>query len=96
MEQGGGAARQGQSHCLEKEELTSAPGAGPPTPPRLPEPWLARVGFVHLIWGLRSHTAMWPGGQGMNHSYAVCVEGISAVILCAQSLAKESTIRISI
>lgn len=53
MEQGGGAARPSQAHCLEKEELTSAPGAGPPTPARLPAPWLARVGFVHLIWGLR-------------------------------------------
>lgn len=85
MEQGGGAARPGQSHCLEKEELTSAPGAGPPTPPRLPEPWLARVGFVHLIWGLRSHTAMWPGGQGMKPQLCSMCRGD----LCSHSLCSE-------
>lgn len=77
MEQGGGAARTSQAHCLEKEELTSAPGAGPPTPPRLPAPWLARVGFVHLIWGLRSHSTMWPGSQGMKPQTQSMCKGVS-------------------
>lgn len=34
VEQGGGGQGSGQDHCLEKEELTSAPAAGPPAPPR--------------------------------------------------------------
>ena len=57
VEQGGGGQGSGQAHCLETKELTSAPGAGPPTPPGLPAPQAARVDFVHLIWGLRSCTA---------------------------------------
>ena len=57
MGQGGGGQGSGQAHCLEKKELTSAPAAGPPTPPGLPAPWAARVDFVHLIWGLRSRMA---------------------------------------
>lgn len=52
-------------------------GSRPSTPPRLPAPWLARVGFVHLIWGLRSHTATWPENQGMRPQTRSMCRGVS-------------------
>ena len=48
-------ARTRQGHCSEKEELTSVPGRVPPPPASCS---LGSQGdLVHLIWGLRSHTA---------------------------------------
>lgn len=82
MEQGGGMARPSQANCLEKEGLTSASGAESPTPPRFPEPCLARVGFVHLICGLGSHTAMC---QGMKSQTDSMCKGY----LCSHSLCSE-------
>lgn len=57
----GGAAQQrarSRSGLLFRKEGTDfSPGSRAPTPPGLPAPWAARVDFVHLIWGFRSHTA---------------------------------------
>lgn len=57
VEQGGGGQGSGQAHCSEKKELTSL-REQPSHPTRLPAPCAAaRVDFVHLIWGWRSHPA---------------------------------------
>lgn len=71
VERGGGGPGSGQAHCSEKEELTSAPGAVPPTPPGFLPP-AAGVDFAHLIWGLGSHAErvgpQTQGGVPCSHS----------------------------
>lgn len=61
VEQGGGGQGSGQAHCLEEKELTSAPGAGPPTPP----------GFLPL--GCQS--GLCPPYLGIEKPHCVCGSG---------------------
>lgn len=94
VEQGGRGQGSGQAHCLETKELTSAPGAGPPTPPGLPAPQAARVDFVHLIWGLRSRSA-YASLQSTASGWRVPLQSLSVTQTYSLSV-RESTNQVSI
>lgn len=67
---GGGGHGSGQVHCLEKKELTSAPGAGPPTPPGFLLPG-CRSGLCPPYLGIeKPHCTCGPGVEPQTHRVA--------------------------